>query len=81
MRASGAKRLPFSMPIDASSPSVSGSIASFGSSCTTWLTASKNEKSIAGIVQNACPETSTKFIAGGRRPPRTGHKDRCAADV
>ena len=65
MRASGAKGLPFSMPMDASRPSVSGSIAAAGSSCTTSLTSSKKEKSIAWMVLNALPETLTKFVAGG----------------
>jgi len=40
MRASGANGLPFSMPMDAKRPSVSGSTASAGSSCTTALTSS-----------------------------------------
>ena len=55
------------MPIAASSPSVSGSIAAFGSSCTSWLTSSKNEKSIAWMVFMGSPETLTNVTAGGSR--------------
>ena len=65
MRSSGAKGLPFSMPMEASTPSVSGSSASFGSSCTTWLTSSKKVKSLAWMVLNALPETLMNFIGGG----------------
>ncbi len=65
IRASGANGVPFSMPIEASSPSVSGSIASAGSSWMTSFTSSKNEASIAWIVLKAFPDTLTKFVAGG----------------
>jgi hypothetical protein len=42
MRASGAKGLPFSMPIEAKKPSRMGSSDSAGSSCTAWLRSSQN---------------------------------------
>jgi hypothetical protein len=35
IRSSGSKFFPFSMPMDASRPNVSGSMAPLGSSCTT----------------------------------------------
>jgi hypothetical protein len=53
------------MPTAASRPRVSGSTASSGSSWTTCATCSKNDASVAGMVQKDTPETFTKFIAGG----------------
>ncbi|MNR25275.1 hypothetical protein D3C85_1424140 [compost metagenome] len=62
IRSSGAKGLPFSMPMEANKPSVSGSIAALGSSCTTSFTSSKKLKSSECIVLRDFPEAFTKVV-------------------
>jgi hypothetical protein len=68
MRASGAKGLPFSMPIEAQMPSVVASIVSVGSSCTTWCSIGQNDSSAGATMLNGLPDMLTKFNAGGGLP-------------
>ena len=64
MRSSGAKGWPFTMPMEAKRPTVSGSTQSAGSACTVWFSSSQKEKSFALIVLNCMPEVLTKVAFG-----------------
>ena len=55
------------MPIDASSPRISGSTASSGSSWTTAATCSKYDASLAKTASIGAPDIWTKSMAGVRR--------------
>jgi len=63
--ASGAKGLPFLIPIAANSPTISGSTKVSRSCCTTSFSSSKNLKLLAWTVLNLRPEMFTNFCAGG----------------
>ena len=59
IRASGAKGLPFTMPIAAICPAISGSIASAGCACTASFNISQKLKSEGGMVLTTRPVPST----------------------
>ena len=65
MRSSGANGVPLLIPIEASSPRISGSITPSGSRWITASSSSKNETSLAWMVLNSFSDSEMNSIAGG----------------
>ena len=76
MRSSGANGVPLLIPIEASSPRISGSITPSGSRWITASSSSKNETSLAWIVLNSFSDSEMNSIAGGASACDSGYTRR-----
>ena len=72
MRSSGANGVPLLIPIEASSPRISGSMTPSGSRWITASSSSKNETSLAWMVLNSFSLNEMNSIAGGASASESG---------